>query len=533
MTLAQPSTPSPQAFDGPQSRSSRQFVIAAIVTLLLAIVPAVIWPGAISWMCDEPVLVAQACYFNQAHELANRGLAGNMGVPYGPLPTQYYQALLLVTHNLPAIVAIHAFTLSSVLAVSLLWLSRSLRLTPWFAACVVLCPYLWWGQRVLWDASFALPLGMLAVAAYASFLRTDSGKSLGLAMAAGLMGPLIHLQGLPLLLAFAGHLLLHRPSALRRHWMPVLIGVAVIFSLNAGYLHLILQLLPSIQGILGQGYPNPVSRASSLSGPMLGGALLDGEYFVRAIKEMTGPGRSVEAAVLVSRIITPLIWVGMACAVVSLVRSAGRRAIPPTAEGAQPVGVDVTGARREFFRISLVCLGLQLVMAVSLHVPPLPQYTFGTFPIHVLFGWFAVDLLQRVRLGLIVTAAWGLSLAYITLGSAWQIHRDGWSRWLFSASLDNQIEVARELNRYSDTTVWTNVRTYKSRPTAQALQCLRVILPPDPAMVQIRSPHGLLIRYKTSDDPNSSWIELVEKDGETPNPPETEEMDVAPWPRAY
>ena len=93
------------------------------------------------------------------HQLAERGLGRTMFVPYGPLPTQFYQLFLLCTQNLWLIVAVHAFLLSAVLGGSLLWLARTLRLRPWFAGAVVLAlPYLWWSERVLWDASFVLPI---------------------------------------------------------------------------------------------------------------------------------------------------------------------------------------------------------------------------------------------------------------------------------------------------------------------------------------------------------------------------------------
>ncbi len=121
-------------------------------------------------------------------------------------------------------------------------------------------------------------------------------------------------------------------------------------------------------------------------------------------------------------------------------------------------------------------LVLQILLASSLHVPPLPQYCFGTFPIHVFFGWLSVDFLQRYRLGIPINARWGRSLAFIT---RWPRHgmriSAGWDRALMSPSLNDQIRVAQKLNEYSDETAMTNVDMYHKFPVA--MQALRVIMP--------------------------------------------------------
>ena len=67
--------------------------------VLAALVPVVMWPGDVSWLIDEPRLIANAFYFNQDHMPAHTGLFGNFGVPYGPVPTQTYQVLLWFTHD--------------------------------------------------------------------------------------------------------------------------------------------------------------------------------------------------------------------------------------------------------------------------------------------------------------------------------------------------------------------------------------------------------------------------------------------------
>src|SRR5688572_19572819 len=150
------------------SRRRRSWWLAAVVTMAAALVPAVLWAGDISWMNDEPRLLAKAYHANARFRPETEGLSGNFGIPYGPLPTHIYQLLLLITHDPVTLATIRAALCAGVTAIALLWLARSLRLNPWFAAAIVLAPYVWMYNRILWDASFAIPIGALALAAYAA-----------------------------------------------------------------------------------------------------------------------------------------------------------------------------------------------------------------------------------------------------------------------------------------------------------------------------------------------------------------------------
>jgi hypothetical protein len=505
----------------------RQWAAAIIVTLVVGVVPTVMWPGAVSWMCDEPMLIAQAHYYNAAHMLAVHGLNGNMFVPYGPLPTQIYQLMLLFTHDPRTLVAIRAFGCATMLIGSFLWLAKTLRLSPWFAAAVMLAPYLWWSERVLWDASFALPIGALGAAAYASFLATNSRRSLIVAVAALTLVPLIHLQGLPLFAAFIGHLLWRHPKAIRQNAVDLAIVALAIGAINLRYIGvLIVTVVPKLGMIFHHGYgggaANHDSRFISFTGPFRGGLLLAGEQFATKMNTMRGPAHLIAAAVLVSKLVIPLIWVG----IVSSVIVVWRRWKTSVA------GDNATSVRAAIAGICLACLLLQIMLAVALRIPPYPQYCFGTFPIHVLFAWFGIGTLMRVRLGILTTLIWGSSLAFITLGGAWQLHRYGWSRdGLSSPSLDDQVQIAQTLNRYDDEKVWTNVDMYQTFP--QAIRALRVILPPGPAKPGTHSPHGLFIRYVPEAGPESSRIELVEMHADSEIPAKAFELDVTPWPRAY
>jgi hypothetical protein len=143
----------------PAGARRASWTAAVVVTLLAAVVPAVLWAGDVSWIQDEPRLLAKAFHANARGALESHGLNGNFGVPYGPLPTHIYQLLLLITHDPVTLAGMRAGACAGVTALGLLWLARALRLNPWFATAVVLAPYVWNFQRILWDASFAVPIG--------------------------------------------------------------------------------------------------------------------------------------------------------------------------------------------------------------------------------------------------------------------------------------------------------------------------------------------------------------------------------------
>src|SRR5687768_12246465 len=96
------SMPTPRASGATFSRTRGEnisFILASVLTMAAAVGPAVLWIGDISWIQDEPRLIAKAYHANAARTLESRGLHGNFAVPYGPLPTHIYQALLLITHD--------------------------------------------------------------------------------------------------------------------------------------------------------------------------------------------------------------------------------------------------------------------------------------------------------------------------------------------------------------------------------------------------------------------------------------------------
>jgi hypothetical protein len=549
-----------------------RWTLAVVVTLLAACLPAVLWPGDVSWMNDEPNLIAHAFRANEHHALAAEGLLGSFGIKYGPLPTQVYQAMLLVTHDPVKLVAIHALLCSTLTALALLWLARTLRLTPWFAAAVLLAPYLWLYQRTLWDATFTIPLGALALAAYASFLRTGSGKSLMLAVGCAVAMPFIHPQALPLTAAILGHLWWRRRAAVRQHRVGLAIVIALVAALNAEYVvRTTYGVVKGIGWFVWTGHGSHTSRLVAALSPFLAGHLLAGDPFAREVSHLDQPGWAVAVASILSRIILPLMWVGVAIvgwrqwrlwrerrssprvgrrsaisgatggSTARARSAAGTRAgKPPVAPKDYIVGSDDDypadrartqdprdAVRDSIFGIALAALAMYVVLYAALGVPSWLGYTFAPFVLTVLFAWAAVDALARVRLRAFVIAAYGASVAFITVGSMLRIHQRGWDRGVMSPTLANQVEVARGLNRYADPSALTDVPLYQDFP--HALRCLRLLLPPDSG--QPRPTSGrLLIRYRQGSPTDANRVELVELSPGVDLPDGAKPVDVTPLP---
>ena len=533
---ASPDEDDPRAARRRAARARVSWALAAVVTMAAALVPAVTWSGDIAWLNDEPRLIAKAYHANREFRLENKGLYGNFGIPYGPLPTHIYQVLLLITHDPVVLAAIRAGLCAGTTAAALLWLARSLRLNPWFAAAVVLAPYVWMYNRILWDASFAIPLGALALAAYAAFLRTGSGRSLLLCVAS-LTGVLfIHPQDLPLFAPIAGHMLWRHRPALWRHRVGLVVILGVTLALNAAYIGIASRALVSrFAGSVRQGYPakEKLTWGEALLTPFMGGALLGGSHYAEVDSRLRGPQLVVPAAKLASSGVYVLIWIGIGVAGVRLLR---RRRGADDGELDDPADPTLREARRSVFGIALAGLGLLVLLYGLMRMPPYPQYFFGTFALHVLFAWVGVDALsRRLRLGGLATAVYGLSVGYITLASMWQIHRESHDRddltdtRMERPTLANQVRVARELNAYADTRVKTDVRLYQKY--GQALRSLRLLIPPEPGVA--RPEHGrLVIRNRAGPTGRDSVIELSVAKRET-GTTRWKPMDVTPLPKGW
>ncbi len=475
------------------------------------------WPGDTQWINDEPLLLSKAAAMNATGQLAGAGLRGTVGLTYGPVAVWIYAGLLRLTgNNLLELVGLRAALFSLVVAVALLWLaSLSRRLRPIWVPLLVLSPYSWLYARHLWDNTWLIPLGALALASYASFNQRPSSARLWLAVLGLAAAALIHPMVAPLAIAITAHALRFHRSWLRSH-AGTLAAQAVVALLLA---------TPWILALAGQEFSHgpaappppppllwPPAEPSSpfyapLLFPLLGGRLLSAaglDYFLEAgwlDGSAWGPPLAAFTAVAY-----PLVWLGIGLALYRV-----RRTSSPAVA---PVAPEVTGRRSDLdFHLAWLCLAalaVQWTMQAVLGRHTHPHYYNGTWVCYALFLWTALSTplsstwLSRGRavLGTGLAAA----LAVLTAQMVLQIHHDGGNRGIhFGATLQSQLDVARSLGGlHPDSPLRIEVPNFLMFP--HALPLLRELTGTtgDPAGPKRASRVGF-----RDADPRSGWITVA------------------------
>ena len=491
--------------------------LPALGLVLLALIPVVLWPGDVSWLIDESRIIANAWHANHDGQLAAGGLYGNFGIRYGPLPTQIYQALLLLTHDPVALVVLRGLLAAGVTGAALLWLARTLALPAWFAAAVLVSPHVTAYHRILWDASFTMPIGALAFAAFADFLKTQRPRSLRVCVGAGAVLPLIHPQALALAVPIFAWLGWRHRAALWSDRRALVLLAVVLGALHAVYFFQVAgQLLARFSGSVERGYPGGGSRAASALAPLLGGSLLCGADYLEKLARPAALPALQAAAQWSARLIYPLVWLGIALSAVRAWRVwGGRKNLSPR---------DVVSC------VALAGLIGQALLCGLMRIPAQPQYFFGTFVLHALMAWLAVEALSRWRAGALPGVLYAAGGAVLTVSAMLVIHTHGFEkpRW---PTLGNDVEVVRELNRFTDTTVQTDVVVLQKNP--QILRTLRLLLPPAPGAAQRESGRLAISFLHDSTSVPYEKIQLTELAPDATASPKSLPLDVTPLPKNW
>jgi hypothetical protein len=454
--------------------------------LVLACLVPLWWPGDSPFINDEPILIAAAVSANRAGVLASAGLLGTYGFTYGPLPTWVYQALVAITGDLVTLVWLHTLLMVVTTAGALWWLSRSLNLWAWFAPVPLLSPYVWFYARVLWDNPFLIPLGALAVAAYAAHLSSGSATGLRVVVAALLAMPLVHLMSLALVIPLGVHLLAYRWRAL---WAHRLSAAAIV----------------SCYAVLAWPYWTYLSTARSpespatwrLDGwlfPLLGGRFLS----ARELAYFYGPGpvdgAAFSAAATLSWLGYALVWGGLGVAIWNVVHACRARHWTPRTH------------------VTLILLASVICQAVISGISARfehPHYLNGTWIAFVLLAWLTVDCIACVRSRVrwsapLVTGVLAISLLASVGMLAVRLHRSGGTRDIYGPTIANQQQLARALAVYApQSPLQIDVTHYRRFP--HTLQILRQLN----ARTRSDGPERpLVIRY-VSKDPRKGAIGLI------------------------
>ena len=484
--------------------------------VLAALVPVVMWPGDVSWLIDEPRLIANAFYFNQDHMPAHTGLFGNFGVPYGPVPTQTYQVLLWFTHDPETLVVLRGLLCAALTSLGLVWMARSLGLRAWFAAALLVAPNVVAFHRILWDASFTIPLGALCVAALADFLKTKRPWSLRLCAVCVVLLPINHPQALPLAVPIAAYLLWRHRADFRADRVAMWRAGAVLFILHFLYFGALVGVIhwKLTHGEVNLQYALKSERWLSALAPLLGGNLLTGFDYAQSVARPDGPDWLVSLAMWTSRLIYPIIWLGIA--------AAGLRVFRAMKERAEWEVRDILPA------LMLACLAVQFIIFAGLRIPPGPQYFFGTFALHAFFAFYGIEALGKVRLAVPVGAVLLAANAFITVGGMTTVHTRGYEApgW---PTMANCLGAVRQLNRYADEVVLTDVKLLQDYP--QPIKTLRLLVPPEPGP-KPRNRH-LLLSYKRKDGKQTGQFVVTELARNEKRPPGAVLVDMSAIPQDW
>lgn len=425
-------------------------------------------PGDVPWINDEPQLILNALRFNQTHHFAQIGIEGSNGLRYGPLPTWLYQGFLAFSHDLRILVALRALITMVGCAIGLAWLARGLRVSPWLVPITMASPYLWLYARALWDNTFLIPLGALSIGAYVAFLADRRTGLLLCALTSALLMVLIHPMSLAVVLPMA----LHACIFARREIWRARYGILAIFV---------------AWSIISQDYlswssahrSSATTDASLVAGtfPFIGGRWLSAvgldEFFQDSWRDVVSGAIWLDFARVLTVLMLPAVWVGMALAGIEL-RSG-------------------SGDRRHVLIVLVMIVAAQMALAGVTGAAGPSHYFNATWPVFAALAWLSLDRLLAYRWTRWLPALIGASLIVVVAAMIVRVHRLGGTRGDgYGPTLSNQMVIARELNHYPlDSPVRTDVTNFSRFP--HGLRVLRLLddRPPTP----LRPPALLTIRY--------------------------------------
>jgi hypothetical protein len=429
-----------------------------------------IWPQDAPFIYDEPWLFLKAHEANKNHLLAEIGLYGTVGIPYGPVPTWIYQGLLLTTRSPSWWITLHAGFMIVSIAIGLLLLSRALKLWKWFIPIILASPYLWFYARQIWDNSFILAFSAIGLGAYSYFHLNRSKVFLLLAVVSTSVLPLIHFMALPLVMALALHMALFARRELFQ-WRLILLAYFSCFVIfHANYFGFLYTGLGHLQ-------PHTITLNSTINFlrgwlfPLGGGRLLSGwglDYFFG--KDFFPHHAGFSVMQLVSCLGFVLVLFGVYLATKKLFEN---RFLFPLKEffSGYTLPVDI---RTHFAFIIVVSLCFQILECGISHSYFYPHYHNGLWIVDVLAAWFAVDRLVKMKWGVWMVSIYGASLVYILLSIMAIVHDRGGTRGRhYGPTIGNQLEVVRALGKQNTRyPVFCIVENFMKYPSIAALRTL-------------------------------------------------------------
>ncbi len=467
---------------------------------LTLIALALLWPADISFINDEAGLIARAWQFNDEHRLAPYGLTGTVGVPYGPLPTWFYQACLMCTKNLVAISMIKNGISIMILLFALLWWARELNYCRHPILLTLASPYIYILHRKLWDDGFMVGLSVITAPLLIRFLRAPSRRLFMTSLL--LIVVMIHIQ-LKSLFVIIGWSLTVMVCQWRwlwanRLWIIITSGLAIMVSwpycsVVIGHVHFPDQLKDS----LGMSMVGGLMGIQFLSFHGWGAYdLVTNLYPDLAL--MSNLGAILRFGTYLSfGLFLGGVWLG--------IRSIWRNAIASH--------LSLT-CEDKFTGFCLITMGINLAFYLITRHQQLPHYYLSAWLVYYYFLWRCVNQLWNLRPIRIIYQGYFLCLVASMVNLIGYIHVNGGDRSIqYGATLGNQLQVMRQVvaANYHYSSIALKVRNYRHFP--HTFELLRRIVEAtaenQPAINPAPSLKYIVIDYDHTQPPESGWIKAT------------------------
>jgi hypothetical protein len=450
--------------------------------MVLIVTATMLRPGDAPWIYDEPLLMEMAIQQNAtpSHFLhitlpftpATHGLKGTRGARYGPAAVWLDQIFLAFTHNPIWMVAIRAGLVSGITAFSLLWLCRTLRVSPWLAVAAMLSPWLYFYARQIWDNSLCIPISALMLAAYANFVSTHRVRSLYLTVFCAPLLMLIHFMAVPLVAAIGLHLVLVEFHSLRRFkWVIGAIVIAMLAISWPYWNYLIHNYHHNVPGGTSRwlGWFYPLLGPHHLSAIGLNNLLGDSwrnpaPRILRIAQDITG------LAYLAA-------WIGLLLAIPCVCRVVTR--------STRASAID------QICSFTWLAIILQCALYGPLHVHEGPHYFNASWICFATFAFLAAKiapLFCKPLLGIFAAA----QLLILTTMALTIHHNGGMRSDNYGTTLSNQIAAIQQIERYTDDSPGRiEIPEWTEHPRTPAV--LEMLFPPQPGP---RLRGNLVIRFR-------------------------------------
>ena len=205
------------------------------VLLGLLIVIRLLFPGDVPWINDESILIYNAFISNHHNAYPVYGLIGSMGIPYGPLPIWIYKFLLSFSQDLILIVLLKTSISVLISFLSLYFIAKTLKLTPFPLLIPFVSPYIFFYDRLLWDNCFLIPASSILLLSLVKFIDTHRLFWFAISLYTIVCLVHIHLMSLLIVIPFFIYLALFEREWLSKHWKNSLLVLAVFLCFLIPY----------------------------------------------------------------------------------------------------------------------------------------------------------------------------------------------------------------------------------------------------------------------------------------------------------